>query len=958
MSKSLRTSLTNRPVLALVSVLLTSVAAYGQPVYQIATQYPVHPLTDQLSMIADSAASFTPDQVLTDSSLTFSSRSTFPRFLDPNITYWGKVTLQASDSLVGWTLHFEDKKFGIPAWGLSNGKVDVYAYADGRRLFHRKTGADYPKRERDVSEKWMVNRINVGDLPVHQPVTLVVRVASNSLGYPPFFQLSLRDPAHQHYHPLFEFNTSFNIFMLGVTFIIFLYHLLQFAYLRQRIFFWFSVWLLFCMLTQAMAVGLILGDLTFLRFPIWMVIASGMFYTFWYFGRSFINSKEKFPVLDKAILGLSVLMFAEITATVLYIILFDVQPVILKVGIHYKMVVMYALISLVLSVTLTLKKDPFARYFGCGAIIISLAFAVGGLWVEGLIVPPVDPFAWGMFLQIIIYSFGIAYRQQRLTQLAHEEKLAAERSVAEMQRIQEIDEIKTRFFANISHEFRTPLSLIAGPLAEAEKKSISANSPEDPIPLSSKHYYIIRKNAKRLQTLVDQLLDLSQIESGKIRLTLMQGNVVKFLRSIVYSFESMAERKNIGLHVSIPEKIHAYYDRDKLEKIVTNVLSNAFKYTPDGGTVSVTVEHDDHYLLLEIADTGKGIEQEDVKRIFERFYRAESSEERGSGIGLALTKELVDLHRGHIAVNSLPGKGTTFRIRLPITLQALPPSISVGMDEDPREFTQASTSRSERTGANAIETPSEVLERELSLVLVVEDNKDLRDFISDILKPTYKVITASNGLQGERMAFEHIPDVVITDVMMPKKDGYELCHSLKENTKTSHIPIVMLTAKAGKDSKMEGLTQGADAYLTKPFDAEELRVRVKNLIEARKRIWEHFKGLDMLLVDDLDISSVDDQFLQKVMATVKENLDNEHFSVDDIARSVGFSRSQLHRKLKALINTSPNQLVVETRLNEARRLLENKAGSVSEIAYSVGYTNMSYFTKTFKEKFGLLPSKI
>jgi len=244
------------------------------------------------------------------------------------------------------------------------------------------------------------------------------------------------------------------------------------------------------------------------------------------------------------------------------------------------------------------------------------------------------------------------------------------------------------------------------------------------------------------------------------------------------------------------------------------------------------------------------------------------------------------------------------------------------------------------------------------LVLVVEDNEDLREYISDILTPFHRIITASNGLQGERMAFEHIPDLVVTDVMMPKKDGYELCHSLKRNTKTSHIPIVMLTAKAGKSNKMAGFTQGADVYLTKPFDAEELLLRIRNLIEARKRIWDHFKALDMLLVDDLEVSSVEDQFLQKVMMVIKKNLDNELFAVDDIAREVGFSRSQLHRKLKALTDKSPQQLIAEIRLNEAYRLLENKTGSVSEVAYSVGYTNMSYFAKTFKEKFGLLPSKI
>ena len=933
--------------------------AYSQAVYQIDKQYPVHPLTDQLSIIADPDASLTPHQILSDTSLQLSKRSDFSRFLHPDTTYWAKVTLQTPDSLTGWTLHFEDKKFGMPAWGLSNGKIDVYAYADNQLVFHHKAGIDYAEEDRDIPNQWFVNRVNVGDLPLSKPVNLIIKVEGNSLGYPPFFQLSLRDPAHQHYHPLFEFNTSFNIFMFGVTFIIFLYHLLQFIYLKQRIFFWFSVWLLFCMLTQAMTVGLLLESFSSFKFPLWMIISNGILYTFWFFGRSFINSREKFPVLDKFILALAIIACIEIICTVLYIILFDVEPVFIRIGVHYKLVVGYSIASLILSIILTLKKDLLARYFGFGAIIISLAFIVGGLWTEGIIIPPIDPFAWGIFLQIIIYSFGIAYRQQRLTHIAHEEKLAAERSVAEMERIQEIDEIKTRFFANISHEFRTPLTLISGPLADVAKQGSQTDEAPTSVSISQKHFSLIQKNTQRLQTLVDQLLDLSKIENGKISLTLMQGGVIKFIRSLVFSFESMAERKNITLSTVFPDEVYnAFYDRDKLEKIVTNVLSNAFKYTPSGGAVQVQLGHDQEYLFLEISDTGEGIETEDIHRIFERFYRVEGSEERGSGIGLALTKELVDLHRGQIEVSSKRGVGTTFNIRLPITLAGLPKSISVGSTDNGQDVLSTPALALENDALVSSENGSTTVEREQPLVLVVEDNEDLREYITDILTPFHRIITASNGLQGERMAFEHIPDIVITDVMMPKKDGYELCHSLKKNTKTSHIPIIMLTAKAGKTNKMEGLTQGADVYLTKPFDAEELRLRIRNLVSARKRIWEHFKALDMLLIDDLEVSSVEDQFLQKVMIVIKENLDNELFSVDDIAREVGFSRSQLHRKLKALTDKSAQQLIAQTRLNEAYRRLEKKTGSVSEVAYAVGYSNMSYFAKAFKDKFGRLPSKV
>lgn len=946
-------------VLLLLFFLVSPVVGNGQDIYEVRADYPVHDLRGDYLIVADSNDTFTPEQVLSDTTLAFVDRSSFSRFLPPGITYWAKLHLLTSDSLTGWTLHLEDKKFGIPAWGLSNGKVDVYAFANNQLVFHHKTGAEYTAEERAIPDKWFINRVPIASLPLNQPITLIIRAEGNFLGYSSFFNLSLRHPDHQHYHPLFEVNTSFNIFMFGVTFIIFIYHLLQFIYLRQRIFFWFSLWLLLCTLTQAMTVGLLLGGITVLKFPVWMIIANGILYTFWFFGRSFINSRQKFPVLDKFILALAIIICVEIFGTILYAIIFNVKPTFIRIGIHYQLVVAYAVASLVLSIVLSLQKDAFARYFGLGAIIISLAFIFGGLWTEGIIIPPVDPFAWGMFLQIIIYSFGIAYRQQHLTQQAYEEKLVAERSVAEMQRIQEIDEIKSRFFANISHEFRTPLTLISGPLSEAEREQSLLNGNNSTVNISQKHFSLIQKNTKRLQTLVEQLLDLSKIENGKVSLTLMQGGMIRFIRSLVFSFESLAEQKSISLLTTFPDEIdEAFYDKDKLEKIITNVLSNAFKYTPEGGTVSVELRHESSFLSIRISDTGKGIKAEDMDRIFERFYRVEGSEERGSGIGLALTKELVELHRGTIEASSQKGVGTTFTIHLPVTLAALPASISLGNTDEVPENPAEILRNFDQSEPAVVTNVGKTAEKSRPLVLVVEDNEDLRNFISDILRPTYQVMTADNGLQGERMAFEHIPDVVISDVMMPKKDGYELCHTLKTNTKTSHIPVIMLTAKAGKFNIMEGLTQGADVYLTKPFEAEELLLRLRNLIETRKRIWEHFKSLDMLLIDSLEVSSVEDQFLQKVMTVIKKNLDNERFSVDDIAREVGFSRSQLHRKLKALTDKSAQQLTTEIRLNEAYRRLEHKLGSVSEIAFAVGYSNMSYFAKAFKDRFGSLPSKI
>ena len=334
----------------------------------------------------------------------------------------------------------------------------------------------------------------------------------------------------------------------------------------------------------------------------------------------------------------------------------------------------------------------------------------------------------------------------------------------------------------------------------------------------------------------------------------------------------------------------------------------------------------------------------------------EGTREKGSGIGLALTKELIDLLNGKISVDSIKNIGTTFKIKLPISLKKLPQSISVGksfkdQSEQPfkEKFTESISLLNHKSYPQSEDHP---------LALIVEDNPDLQYFIGEVLMDTYSILIAENGVEGERLAFEHTPDIIITDIMMPKKDGYELCHSLKSDSKTSHIPIIMLTAKAGTANRIGGLTKGADAYLTKPFNEKELLIRMKNLIETRKHFWEHFKTLDMLLVDDIDVSSIDDRFLQDVFQTIKQNIGNEKFGVENIARALGFSRSQLHRKLKALSGKSANQLITEMRLNKAHKMLKSKIGSVSEIAYAVGYSNLSYFAKSFKEKFGSLPSKV
>jgi len=946
-------------ILVMVNCALLS-SLSGQTVYHIDPKYPVHDVNSALMVISEEEEVLTIEQVLRDTMLHFSHGDELPRSLDVNQTYWGKLRLNALDTLTDWTMHFQDYFIGGPAWGKSNGKIDVYGYHKGGLIFHKKAGVEYPKQERDIQGKWMLNRISLDDLPINKVITFVIRVEGNSLGYPPSFRLSLRSPAQPYYHEIYQPERTFNIFMFGVSFIIFLYHFLQFLYLRQSVFLWFSVWLFFCTMTMTMSIGHFIGSFHSFRYPIWMIFANGIFVPFWFFGRTFINTKDKYPTIDKLIFYLCIITTIEIFIVALYVIVRDPVILLTSVGLHYPFLLFFNLVGFVIASFLLIKKDAYARYFAVGALIGNFAFFIGMLWAMGIVRPPVDPFAWSMFLQIIIYSFGIAYRRQRLSQKAESERLLAQQAAAEVQRITDLDQIKSKFFANISHEFRTPLSLIAGPIEHAIRSNNGNESADKSIELSQKAYSVIKKNTTRLQNLVDQLLDISKIESGQIQLSLIQGSLVKFVRSTVASYESLAERRNISLNTSFPEECSsAFYDMDKLEKVMSNLLSNAFKYTPDGGTVSVGMDISEQFYSIEISDTGKGIKKNDLNKIFDRFYRVEGSESKGSGIGLALTKELVDLHNGQINVSSTIGSGTVFEIRMPMTASGLPKFISI--------FTEPPINRQDQEvildndSYDLVETNDHLTNKEestLPVALVVEDNNDLREFVESILSKSYRSISAKDGLQGERMAYEHVPDIVITDVMMPGKDGYELCHSLKSNVKTSHIPIIMLTAKAGHSNKLEGLTVGADVFLTKPFDEGELLVRMRNLLSARQKLWEHFKSLDLSIIPELDLTSAEDKFLQQVIQVIKVNLDNDQLSVEDLAKSVGFSRSQLHRKLKAITNKSANQLIVEIRLNEAHRMLENSVGTISEIAYSVGYSNMSYFTKSFKDQFDILPSKI
>ncbi len=520
------------------------------------------------------------------------------------------------------------------------------------------------------------------------------------------------------------------------------------------------------------------------------------------------------------------------------------------------------------------------------------------------------------------------------------------------QQLEEMDRLKSRFFHNISHEFRTPLTLILGPLDKLRKHVDEAMRPT---------VDVIDRNGKRLLKLINQLLELSKIEAGKTTLKAAYMDIVPLLKGWAMSFHSMAEMKDIKLSVhSEKEAFYSYIDKGKMEEIIINLLSNALKYTSVGGEVSVNLkakeENGQKYLSIAVSDTGEGIPEEEQDYIFDRFYQAANADSDnvvGTGIGLSLIKELVDLHKGTIAVQSEVGVGSTFEIKLPFGKAHL-------SEEDIHIITPTSEPTPvDAPDENASETVTpESGQESLPLLLLIEDNEDLRHYVKSILHTSYQIREAENGKIGMEQAFECIPDVIVSDLMMPKVDGLQLCKTLKEDVRTSHIPIILLTARSSREDRIEGLKNLADDYLTKPFNNEELLVRIENLVKLRKKMQSHFGTDALLMPKKIALNSVDEVFMENITATLEAEISNPLFGVEELAAAVALSRSQLYRKIRAITDLTPNEYIRSFRLYRAMDMLKQNSATIAEIAYEVGFQNPSYFAKCFQEQFGKSPSAI
>lgn len=584
-----------------------------------------------------------------------------------------------------------------------------------------------------------------------------------------------------------------------------------------------------------------------------------------------------------------------------------------------------------------------------------------GIWsdqektLKVIILPPPWKTWWAytgyglLFLGALYAARGNIVQRERLKASLKLEQVEHEKEHFELEKAKEVDRVKTSFFTNISHEFRTPLTLIKGPVQNLLEE-FNDN------PKVIEHLKLVQRNSDLLLKLINQLLDLARLESGSLKEEKTEGELNSFINAITSSFSSLAHQKNVQLNVKVPaEHYLALFDKDKLETILINLINNAIKFTPAHGSVTVIAEliPDAQWLSLKVRDTGIGIPENQQSKIFERFHQvSEAHKEVGTGIGLALVKELVALMKGTISVCSEIGKGSEFHVKLPIEIFQK----DVIIQNEERLFNSTlPTMVNEQRITSINDEKEEAIAK--PHILVVEDNADLRAFIIDSLGNEFYFFEAKHGKQGLDIATQEVPDLIISDVMMPEMDGITMTGLIKKDIRSSHIPLILLTAKSTEDSKLSGLQHGADDYLTKPFNKYELQLKVHNGIMSRARLREKVR-MELLMESSIvKVQSADEQFLMTVKQAIQRRLGDETLSVESLAEEIGMSRVQLYRKVVALTGLSVNELIRSFRLQKASHLLQQKWGSVSQVAYEVGFSNLSYFSKCFRDEYGVLPSE-
>ena len=578
------------------------------------------------------------------------------------------------------------------------------------------------------------------------------------------------------------------------------------------------------------------------------------------------------------------------------------------------------------------------------------------------VLPPWYKTGWAYVLYVLLIIFVVvlvrnsAIKKEKLKNQLALEKLELENTRELTKKSFEVEQMKVRFFTNISHEFRTPLTLIIGPVQEMlADKNLSSYATK---------LNLMLRNGQRLLRLINQLMDISKLEIEKMQLSVSKNNIVEFINDIYSSFIPFAEQRGIDYKISIGNQPpETWFDTDKIEKIVFNLLSNAFKFTPNNGVIILDIQFVENNIQLQVKDNGVGIVKENLEFIFDRFYQAKNSEnahhQSGTGIGLALVKSLAELHHGNVSVHSIEKEGTTFTVTFPINKEeyhaveiseeSIEPSILNSLESSPL--------LNVKNNEDDLNQSTNDDGKNKKLILIVEDNEDVRVYLKEIFKKEYRVEEATDGVLGLIQANLLFPDIIISDVTMPNMDGITFCQQLKTDEKISHIPLILLTARASEEFQLKGYETGADAYITKPFNAELLQVRVKNLIESRKKLRSLFSSEPSAEILEIAPTSSDEKFLKRTLEIIEKNIAKEDFDAESLAREVGVGRTVLYSKIKALTEQTVHEFIKIVRLKKAAHLLTTSDVSVKEVVYLVGFKHHTHFTQCFKEHFGVTPSK-
>lgn len=562
--------------------------------------------------------------------------------------------------------------------------------------------------------------------------------------------------------------------------------------------------------------------------------------------------------------------------------------------------------------------------------------------------------ALALILSSIFYYLFKENKKISKKLMAQKDEISEQRNklVILVDQVKEATEAKFNFFTNISHELRTPLTLILGPL-------------EDTMSSSRLHFTLknnlelVQRNAIRLLKLINQLMDFRKIEEGKMKLNVTKNNLGNFVLEIANEFKELAKKKHISLNVNnMATGLNIYFDNAMIDKVLFNLLSNAFKFTEEHGTINITIDQDEENSLaiVKIEDDGIGMSNEDVEHAFDLFYQGHSSTFKGTGLGLSLSKELIIAHKGDIEINSKKGKGTCFTIKLPLEQDHVKPA------DIKSEFTQNNFIKDSYIYISDIlphhyeKVSKEPLENVAS-ILIIEDNDDLKEFLKNRLEGTYEVHTANNGNEGINKAFDIVPDLIISDIIMPGLSGLKIAETLKNDLRSSHIPIILLTAKSSIEDQIEGMKSQADLFISKPFNLTYLEESIVSLLKNRTILREHYTSELPSESRSNTSNKLDRKFISEFTSIIEANLSNEDFSVDDIYKGLGISKIQLYRKTKALLGFNVNDYILTVRLQKAKYLLNNEDLSISEIAYKVGFASQAYFSTVFKSKFSVTPSE-